>query len=85
MVESILEEKMELAAYALENNISQLTTTQLEIAKEMALVLSPVEGITDLISKEIAMFSLVIPNIQVLLRSWEKLDDYQGIHTMKRK
>ena len=43
MVESILEQKMALAAYAAENNIAQLTPTQLEIAWRMALVLSPVE------------------------------------------
>ena len=83
MVESVFEEKMELDAYAVENNISQPTTTQLEITKKMVLVLSPVKGITNSISKEIAMLSVVIPNIQVLLKSWEKLDDDQGIHTMK--
>jgi len=33
MVESILEQIMALAAYAAENNIAQLTPTQLEIAK----------------------------------------------------
>ena len=63
--------------------ISQLTATQLEIAKKMVLVLSSVKGITNSISKEISMLSVVIPNIQVLLRSWEKLDDDQRIHTMK--
>ena len=46
MVESILEQKMALAAYAVENNIAQLTPTQLEIAKKMVVMLSPVEEIT---------------------------------------
>lgn len=83
MVESILEQKMALAAYAAENNIAQLTPMQLEIARRMVLVLSPVEEVTQSISKETATLSVVIPNIRVLQRSWEKQDDDQGIRTMK--
>ena len=63
---------MALAAYAAENNIAQLTPMQLEIARRMVFVLSPVEEITQSISKETATLSVVIPNIRVLLRSWEK-------------
>ena len=84
MVESILEQKMALTAYAAENSIVQLTPTHLELAKRIVVVLSPVEEITQSISKETAALSFVIPNIRVLLRSWEKQDDDQGIHTMKR-
>ena len=51
--------------------------------REIALVLSPVEEVTQSISKETATLSVVIPNICVLLRSWEKQDDDQGIRTMK--
>ena len=83
MVESVLEQKMVLAAYSTENSIAQLTPTQLELAKRIVLVLSPVEEITQSISKETATLSVVIPNIHVLLRSWEKQDDDQGIRTMK--
>ena len=57
MVESILEQKMELVIYATENNISQLTPTQLEIAKRVDLVLSPVEEVTQSISNETATLS----------------------------
>ena len=46
-------------------------------------MLSPVEEITQSISKETATLSVVIPNIRVLLRSWEKHHDDQGIRTMK--
>ena len=64
MVKSILEEqKMALAVYATENNIPQLTPNQLEIARKMVMVLSPVEEITQSISKETATLSVVIPNI----------------------
>ena len=85
MVESILEQKMALAAYAAENNIPQLTPNQLEIARKMVLVLSPVEEITQSISKETATLSVVIPNIRALLRSWEKQEDDLGIRTMKEE
>ena len=83
MVESILEQKMALAAYAAENSIAQFTPTQLELAKRIVVVLSPVEEITQSISKETATLSVVIPNIRVLLRAWEKNHDDQGICSMK--
>jgi len=47
----------------------KLTPSQLEIARKMALVLSPVEEVTKSISKETASLSVMIPNIRVLLRS----------------
>ena len=83
MIHSILEQKMALAAYAAENDIQQLTANQLEIAWKMTLVLEPVEEITQVILKETATLSMVIPFIRVLLRSWEKEKDDRGIHTMK--
>ena len=43
MVESILEQKMALAACSTENSIAQLTPAQLEFAKRIELLLSPVE------------------------------------------
>ena len=50
--QSILEQKMALAAYCTENNIAQLTPAQLELA---GAVLSPVEEVTKSISKEILL------------------------------
>ena len=85
MIQSILEQKMALAAYAAENDIPQLTASQLEIARKMALVLSPIEEITQAISKQTATLSMVIPFVRVLLRSWEKEDDDKGIQTMKNQ
>ena len=37
----------------------------------MVLILAPVEEITQAISKQTAILSMVIPMIRVLLRSWE--------------
>ena len=48
----------------------------------MTLVLAPVEEITQVISKQTATMSLVIPFIRALLKSWEKEDDDRGICTM---
>jgi len=49
----------------------------------MVSVLSPVEEVTQSISKETATLSAMIPNIRALLRSWEKQEDNIGICTMK--
>ena len=84
MIQSILEQKMALAAYAAENDIPQLTANQLEIARKLTLVLAPIEEITQAISKQTATLSMVIPFVRVLLRSWEKEDD-RGIQTMKEQ
>ena len=46
MLESILEQKMALGAYAADSNIPHLTAKQLEMARRMVLVLSPVKEIT---------------------------------------
>ena len=51
----------------------------------MTLVLEPVEEITQVISKETATLSMVIPFVRVLLRSWEKEEDDRGIQTMKHQ
>ena len=60
---------MALAAYVAENDIQQLIANQLEIARKMTFVLEPVEEITQVISKETATLSTVIPFVRVLLRS----------------
>ena len=85
MIQSILEQKMALAAYAAENDIQQLSANQLEIARKITFVLEPVEEITQVISKETATLSTVIPFVRVLLRSWEKEGDDRGIQTMKHQ
>ena len=66
MIQSILEQKMALAAYAAENDIQQLTANQLEITRKMTLVLEPVEEITQVISKDTATLSRVIPFVRIM-------------------
>ena len=81
-LESNLEQKMVLAAYAADNNIQHLTANQLEMAARTVLVLSPAEEMTQAVSKETAT---LIPHIRVLLRSWERQDDDMEIRTMKKE
>ena len=83
--QDVSKQKMALAAYAAENDIQQLTANQLEITRKMMLVLEPVEEITQVISKETATLSMVIPFVRILLRSWEKEEDDRGIQTMKHQ
>jgi len=59
---------MALAAYAAENSIQQLTSSQLETTS----VLPPLEEVTQSISKDTVTLFVVNINIRVLLRSWEK-------------
>ena len=68
MLQSILEQKTALAAYAAENDIPQLTANHLEISRKMVLILAPVEEITQAMSKQTATLSMVTPMIRVLLK-----------------
>ena len=54
MIQSIQEHKIALATYAAENDIQQLTASQLKKAREMTLVLEPVE------EKETAMLPVYL-------------------------
>jgi len=46
MLESIMEQKMALAAYGSDGSITVLTSTQLDIATKVINILSPIEEIT---------------------------------------
>ena len=62
----ILEQKMALAAYAIEyGGVQQLTAAQLDLAGKVVKVLGCVEEITKSISTEAVSTSLIIPFIQV--------------------
>ena len=87
MLQVILEQKMALAAYAIEyGGIQQLTAAQLamDLAGKVVKVLGCVEEITKSISTEAASTSLIIPFIQAFRLTLEKRDDSdRGIRTMK--
>ena len=84
MFQSILEQKMALAAYCAENdNFQQLSTHQLVLVRKCVDILSPIEEITHSISARLACVSIVIPYIRVLIRTLEKNDEDSGVRTMK--
>lgn len=84
MLQSILEQKMALAAYCAENDsIQQLSTYQLGLVKKCVDILSPIEEITCSISARLASVSIVIPYIRVLIKTLEKNDEDSGVRTMK--
>ena len=84
MFQSVLEQKMALAAYCAETgNIQQLTPHQLELMKKCVDILSPVEEITRSISADMASISIVIPYIRILTITLEKNNNDSGVQTMK--
>ena len=86
MLESIIEQKMALAAYNIENDdIPQLSAHQLDIIDKVVTVLKPVEEITQSISTAAASISVVIPFVKALKRSLEDSSDDRGVQTMKKE
>ena len=85
MLQVILEQKMALAAYAIEyGGVQPLTAAQLDLAGKVVKVLGCVEEITKSISTDAASTSLIIPFIQAFQLTLEKHDDSdKGIRTMK--
>ena len=84
MFESVLEQKMALAAYCTETGcIQQLTPHQLELMRKCVDILSPIEEITHSISADLASISIVIPYIRILTRTLEKNENDSGIRTTK--
>ena len=84
MFQSVLEQKMALAAYCAETgNIQQFTPHQLELMKKCVDILSPVEEITRFISADMASISIVIPYIRILTITLEKNNNDSGVQTMK--
>ena len=86
MLESIAEQKMELAAYAAEcSDIPQLSAHQLSIIDKVIKLLRSIKDITQTISSDNASASLVIPYVRVLHKTWETIDDDCGVQTMKEE
>jgi len=85
MLESVHKQKMALAAYATEHGgITMLNSHQLEIVRKVILVLKPIEEVTQIISKNSACISAVIPLVRILEKMLNKHDDDDaGIRTMK--
>ena len=85
MIQSVIEQKVALAAYATEHGIAQLSAQQLDLANKVVAALLPVEEITKSISADAASVSVVLPYIRMLTRSLEKHHDDDGVQGMKRE
>ena len=73
MLQSVLEQKVALAAYATErSNITVLTPYQLDLAQKVVEALQPIEEITKTISSDSVTIAVVIPFIRMLVKSLEK-------------
>ena len=84
MFESVLEQKMALAAYCVKTgSIQQLKPHQLELMRKCVDILSPKEEITRSISADLASISIVILYIRILTRTLQKNENDSGIRTMK--
>ena len=83
MLESIIEQKVALAAYSVDGSIPLLTASQLDTANKVVKVLKPVEEITKCISKDEATISLIIPLVCALQKTLEEHDDDSGVRRMK--
>ena len=83
MLQSVVEQKMALAAYATEHDIPLLTSHQLDLADKVIAVLNPVEEIRQMISTETAAVSVIIPVVRGLMKILEKHNNDADVRTMK--
>ena len=83
MLQSIVEQKMAIAAYGSENDIMILTQTQLDLANKVIKVLERIEEITESVSEELACISVVMPLIRALIKTLGQDEDDHGVRRMK--
>jgi len=85
MIQSVVEQKMAIAAYGADGSIPVLTASQLDIATKVINILSPIEEITRNISVESATILQVIPLVRALTKVLEKEVEDTGVCSMKNK
>ena len=83
MLQSVLKQKMALAAYGAEHAIPHLTPNQWDLVEKILAVLNPIEENMQSISTEVASVSLIIPFIRAFQRTLEDHSNDRGIRTMK--
>ena len=79
MIQSIVEQKMAIAAYGVDGSIPVLTASQLDIASKIIDTLSPIEEITRNVSAKAAPISQVIPLVRTSTKVLEKEADNIGV------
>ena len=74
MVKSMIEQKMSLAAYAIETGIVTLSSTKLDLTEKIIAALSPLEELTKSVSADCASVSLIIPFVKMLSKTLQGKD-----------
>ena len=85
MVQSVIEQKMALAAYATESDIPILSATQLDLAEKIIAALLPINELTNSVSADSASVSVIIPFVKMLIKTLEKHHNDSGVRTMKKE
>ena len=85
MLKSVLEQKMALAAYASEHELTVLTPYQADLAAKVVAALEPIEETTKAISADSTSIAVVIPIVKMLTKTLENHNDDVGIRTMKKE
>ena len=85
MIQSVVERKMDVAAYGADGSISVLTTLQLDMATKVINTLSPIEEITRHTSAEFSSITQVIPLVKAQRKVLEKEVEDTGVRSMKNK
>ena len=85
MVQSVIEQKMALAAYATESDIPILSATQLDLAEKIIAALLPIDELTNSVSADSASVSVIIPFVKMLIKTLEKHHNDSGVRTMKKE
>ena len=76
---------MELGAYSAQHDIPQPTANQFDLINKLVNILTPIEDITQSISSEASLISIVIPFVRALRNHLENHDNDQSIQTMKQE
>ena len=75
MVQSLVKQKIAIAAYGAHKSIPVLTASQFDIAAKIINILTPIEQITRNISTETALIWQAISNIRALAKVLEEVED----------
>ena len=82
MVQSIVEQRMALAAYSTESDTPILSATQLDLAEKIVAALLPIDELTNSVSADSASVSVIIPFVKMLIKTLEKHHNDSGVKSV---
>ena len=69
MVQSVIEQKMALTAYATGSDMPILSANQLDLAEKIVSALLPIDELTNSVSADSASVSVIIPFVKMLIKN----------------